>query len=75
MSMMFQGGTFGTAGPQVWIPGRAFGSELGMQAPVGFWDPVGFCKSGDVDDFKRRRETELKRGRVAMCAALGFVTP
>eukprot|EP00972_Heterocapsa_arctica_P069881 10322089-Heterocapsa_arctica.AAC.1 len=28
--------------------------ELGVQAPVGSWDPTGFCKDGDVEDFKRR---------------------
>ncbi len=75
MGQMFQGSTFGTAGQQVWLPGSAFGSELGVQAPVGFWDPMGFCKDGDVDDFKRRRETELKHGRVARYAAMGFITP
>eukprot|EP00972_Heterocapsa_arctica_P043088 6353222-Heterocapsa_arctica.AAC.1 len=72
---MFQSGTFGTTGPQMWLPDIAFGSELGMQAPVGFWNPMGFGKNGDVDDFKRRRETELTRGRVAMYAARCFITP
>merc|ERR1719359_418925 len=41
-------------------PLRAFESELGVQAPVGFWDPMGLCKDGDVESFKRRRVTELK---------------
>eukprot|EP00972_Heterocapsa_arctica_P055315 8162053-Heterocapsa_arctica.AAC.1 len=63
MGMRFQNGTFGTAGPQVGLPGSAFENELGVQAPVGFWDPMGFCQDGDVNDFKRRRETELKHGR------------
>eukprot|EP00421_Protoceratium_reticulatum_P019913 CAMPEP_0168393828 /NCGR_PEP_ID=MMETSP0228-20121227/19218_1 /TAXON_ID=133427 /ORGANISM="Protoceratium reticulatum, Strain CCCM 535 (=CCMP 1889)" /LENGTH=278 /DNA_ID=CAMNT_0008407219 /DNA_START=81 /DNA_END=913 /DNA_ORIENTATION=- len=53
----------------------AFESELGVQPPFGFWDPMGFCKDGDVEDFKRRRETELKHGRVAMYAAMGYITP
>jgi hypothetical protein len=44
------------------------------QAPVGFWDPMGFCENGDVKDYKRRREVE-KRGRVAGCAAVGFIVP
>merc|ERR1719253_2458336 len=72
---MFQNGTFGTTGPEMWLPGSAFENELGVQAPVGFWDPMGFCKDGDVEDFKRRRETELKHGRVSMFAAMGYITP
>ena len=46
-----------------------------MQAPVGFWDPAGLCKDGDVDAFKRRRVTEIKHGRVSMFACLGYITP
>jgi light-harvesting complex I chlorophyll a/b binding protein 1 len=53
----------------------AFGSELGMQAPIGFWDPMGFCKNGDVEDYKRRRDIELKHGRVAGYAAVCFIAP
>jgi hypothetical protein len=71
--MTFPDGTFGTTGPQVWIPGSAVESELCVQAPARFWDPVGFREDGDVDDSKRRRETELKHGSVAMCAAMSFI--
>merc|ERR1712039_1033680 len=53
----------------------AFESELGVQAPVGFWDPAGFTKDGDSAKFKRRRQTELKHGRVSMLAAMGYMTP
>ena len=49
-------------------PLRAFEDELGVQAPVGFWDPVGYTRDGDAETFKRRRETEIKHGRVAMYA-------
>merc|ERR1719396_309063 len=42
MGMMFQDGTFGTTGPEMWLPGGAFENELGVQAPTGFWDPAGF---------------------------------
>jgi hypothetical protein len=52
-----------------------FESELGAQATVGLRVPVGFCKDGDVGDFKRHRGTELRRGRVAAYVAMGFVTP
>jgi len=53
----------------------AFESELGVQAPTGFWDPLGFTRDGDVDAFKRRRASEIKHGRIAMLATMGYITP
>jgi light-harvesting complex I chlorophyll a/b binding protein 1 len=53
----------------------AFESELGVQAPIGFWDPLGLSADGDVAAFKRRRETELKHGRLSMLATMGYITP
>ena len=51
----------------------------GVTGPLGFFDPVGFCAStsgadGAATEGKVRfyREVELKHGRVAMLAALGF---
>jgi len=52
----------------------AFENELGVQAPVGFWDPVGFTADGDVAAFKRRRSVELKHGRISMMATMGALT-
>jgi len=54
---------------------QAFENELGVQAPVGFFDPLNFTGDGDVEDFRRRRETELKNGRVAMFATMGYIVP
>lgn len=59
---------------------NAFAQSLpGVTAPLGFWDPAGFCSSdngadGTATEGKVRfyREVELKHGRVAMLAALGF---
>merc|ERR1712100_762148 len=56
-------------------PLRAFENELGVQPPVGFWDPAGLCKNGDVDAFQRRRATEIKHGRVSMIACIGYIVP
>merc|ERR1712176_1019916 len=75
MGMIFQNGTFGSTGPEMWLPGSAFENETGVQPPVGFFDPLGFCKDGDADAFYRRRCTEIKHGRVAMIAAMGYITP
>ena len=52
-------------------PLRAFENELGVQEPVGLWDPVGFTADGDALSFKRRRHVELKHGRIAMLATMG----
>jgi len=75
MAMLFQNGTVGTTGPEMWLPPSAFENELGVQPPVGFWDPLGFTKDGNVDNFRRRRAVELKHGRLAMFAATGYIVP
>jgi len=79
IGMFFQDGLTGSAWGD-WAnytdsPLRAFESELGVQAPVGFWDPVGFTADGNADDFRRRRATEIKHGRVSMLATMGYITP
>ena len=56
-------------------PLRAFENELGVQNPVGFWDPLGFTAYGDQLAFKRRRCVGLKHGRISMLATLGCITP
>jgi len=57
------------------ITAKAFEEEIGVQPPLGFWDPLGLSSDGDVGDFRRRRETELKHGRVAMYATIGYIVP
>merc|ERR1711988_1684034 len=77
MAMIFQNGIVGNTGPDMWLGVRfnAFENELGVQAPVGFWDPVGFTADGDVAAFKRRRSVELKHSRICMLACMGYLTP
>jgi len=65
----------GTTGPAMWFPSSAFESELGVQAPVGFFDPLGLAKDGDPAAFKRRRAAELKHGRICMLACVGYIIP
>lgn len=50
-------------------------TELGVQAPLDFWDPMDFCKDGDEKTFKRRRAVEIKHGRVSMYACIGYIVP
>ncbi len=52
---------------------RAFESAIGVQAPVGFWDPLGLARDGNTATFQRRRESEIKHGRIAMYAAMGSI--
>eukprot|EP00434_Breviolum_minutum_P000798 symbB.v1.2.000704.t1/scaffold40.1/size395337/8 len=79
IGMFFQDGLTGSAWGDWSLytdsPLRAFEEELGVQAPVGFWDPVGYTRDGDIEIFKRRRETEIKHGRVAMYATIGYIVP
>merc|ERR1711953_570461 len=79
IGMFFQDGLTGSAWGD-WAnytdsPLRAFENELGVQAPVGFFDPLGFTKDGDESSFKRRRSVEIKHGRICMLATMGYITP
>ena len=47
--------------------------QVGALAPLGFFDPLGFCKMGDEEGFRNLRAAELKHARVAMMASLGAV--
>jgi len=48
---------------------------VGITAPVGFFDPLGFSTGQSDETMAYYRESELKHGRVAMAACLGwFIT-
>merc|ERR1719188_1159610 len=63
----FFGGS-STPAPAVFKPEEQFGAC----EPLGFFDPLGFSTAGDESYFRGLREAELKHGRVAMIAAVGF---
>lgn len=46
---------------------------VGASAPLGFFDPMGFSK-GPEERLNAYREAELKHGRTAMLAVVGFLT-
>jgi hypothetical protein len=79
IGMFFQDGLTGSAwgdwASYTGSPLRAFENELGVQSPFGFWDPLGLAADGNVERFKRRRETEIKHGRISMLATIGYMTP
>ena len=45
----------------------------GVTAPLGFFDPVGFCEGASEGKIRFYREVELKHARVGMLAAVGFL--
>jgi len=50
-----------------------FENEVGVQAPLGLWDPLGCLNGIDQDTFDRYRYAEIKHGRVAQLAFLGHL--
>mmetsp|Transcript_6934 Transcript_6934/g.16937 ORF Transcript_6934/g.16937 Transcript_6934/m.16937 type:complete len:209 (-) Transcript_6934:165-791(-) len=51
--------------------------EIGAQAPLGCFDPLGVlgdATNGDQEHFDHLRWVELKHGRIAMLAVVGYLT-
>ena len=51
----------------------AFENELGVQPPLGFFDPLGLLDNADQERFDRLRYVEIKHGRIAQLAFLGNI--
>ena len=52
----------------------SFDDDIGIASPeLGMWDPLDLV-GGDQAKFDRLRQSELKNGRVAMMAFLGYAT-
>lgn len=45
---------------------------MGITAPTGFFDPLGLSKGQSDETMAYYRESELKHGRIAMAACLGW---
>merc|ERR1712050_449946 len=52
---------------------KAFEDELGVQPPLGFFDPLGLLNDADQERFDRLRYVEVKHGRISMLAFLGNI--
>jgi hypothetical protein len=52
---------------------NAFDAELGVQPPLGFYDPLGMLDDASQDQFDRLRYVEIKHGRIAQLAFLGNI--
>ncbi len=44
-----------------------------IHQPLGFFDPLGAVADGNKENFDRLRWVELKHGRVAMLAVVGYL--
>ena len=51
----------------------SYENELGVIAPTGFFDPAKLSDGIDQETFDAYRTSELKHGRVAMLAVVGYV--
>ena len=82
-TLLTSAAAFAPAGHRAAAPGVAtsvaasnnkFANEIGTQAPLGFWDPMGFLSAEDQSQFDWIREAEIKHGRIAMLAVTGYLT-
>merc|ERR1719387_345897 len=72
---MFQDGTIGGTGPEMWLGASALPKALegtGGPFPEDVWDPAGFMDGKSEEEILMLRACELKHGRVAMLAMVGW---
>ena len=50
-----------------------FEDKPGAIPPIGYWDPLGLAKSEEL--FDQYRIAEVKHGRAAMLAVIGYIVP
>jgi len=62
-----------SAGIQMQLAGTDYAKTLPAEGPFGFFDPAGFTSDLNPGKVRYFREVEIKHGRVAMLAAVGFV--
>jgi len=51
----------------------SYENAIGVQPPLGFFDPLGLLKDASEKRFNRLRTVELKHGRISMLAVLGHI--
>jgi len=54
---------------------NSYENELGVIEPTGYWDPLGLAANIDQATFDQYRTAELKHGRVAQLAVIGYIVP
>jgi len=61
------------AGKTTALQASPFANEVGVQQPLGFWDPLGIVADGDKAKFDRLRYVEIKHGRICMLGVVGYL--
>ena len=56
------------------VSASSYDTDLGAVAPLGFFDPLGLADDADPANFARLREVEIRHGRCAMLAVVGWLT-
>jgi Chlorophyll A-B binding protein len=56
------------------LQASAYDSDFGAVAPLQFFDPLGLADDADPANFARLREVEIRHGRCAMLAVVGWLT-
>lgn len=51
---------------------KMYEDSAGVTRPLGFWDPLNLATS---ENFEQYRTAELKHGRVAQLAVIGYIVP
>lgn len=54
---------------------NSYETAPGATAPLGYWDPLGLTKDKEQELFDKARVGEVKNGRAAMLAVIGYVVP
>jgi hypothetical protein len=55
------------------LSAASFEDDFGAMLPLGFFDPLGLVADGNQAKFDRLRLTEIKHGRIAMIAVVGYL--
>lgn len=56
------------------LEASSFKGEVGAQAPLGYFDPLNISEGWEQAEFDRLREVEIRHGRCAMLAVVGYLT-
>ena len=63
------------AAAKVSLAASPYENEVGAIPPTGFFDPLGLSDNLSPETFEQYRAAELKHGRIAQLAVVGYIVP